>query len=168
MSLDSIQDFIQQFGLYMQVMAVLAYIMNFRRIDTFVYLWVGILLITPSQYVYELYLLELAIQPENQALVRNIWYIGFAISDMVLVAIVALIARAQKLKFDFASNILAFSFISMAWVQLVRYVDHIMIETDVLGQFYSASIPTIHIMVTIVIVVFTLVMIAADGSRSRF
>lgn len=168
MSLDNIQDFIQQFGLYMQVMACLAYMMNFRRADTFVYLCVGILLLTPAQYLFEQYLLDLAVYPENQAMVRNLWYVGFALSDMVFIVVVALIARAQKLQFDLASKILAFSFISMAWIQLIRYVDRIMMETDVLGQFYSTSIPSINIMVTIVIVVFSLGMIAADGSRTRF
>ncbi|WP_100642979.1 hypothetical protein [Alteromonas facilis] len=165
MNLATVQDFIQQFGLYMQLMACLAYILNFRRVDTFVSLCVGILLLTPSQFLFERYLLELAIEPTNKEMVRNLWYIGFAISDMVFVAIVALIAHFQNLKFDFTSKILAFSFLGMAWIQLFRYVDRIVIETDMLGEFYRASIPAINISVTIVIVVFTLGMIAADGAR---
>ncbi|WP_100656924.1 hypothetical protein [Alteromonas flava] len=160
-----VRDFIQQFGLYLQVMACLAYILNFRRADTFVYLCVGILLLTPAHYVYEQYLLELAILPENQAFVRNAWYIGFAITDIAFVAIVVLLARKAQLKFDFASKVLAYSFVSLAFIQLFRYVDRIVLETDMLGWFYRTSVPTINSGVTLLIVVFTLGMIAADGRR---
>lgn len=167
MDIIQIRDSIQHYELYMQLTACMAYIIRFRTADTFVYLCVGVLVLTPIHIVYEKQLLELATNPDYRALVRNIWYIGYALTDVLLVVSVVYIAKKEKLKFDYASRLMAISFLALATVQVVRYIDRIILETDVLGAAYSIAIPTINIGVTFTIIFASLAAIAVGTVRGR-
>ncbi|MDM7861138.1 hypothetical protein QTP81_11065 [Alteromonas sp. ASW11-36] len=151
MDLDSIKDYIQEYGLYIQLFACMAYILKFRAADTFVYMCIGILLLSPLHILYQNQLLALAQNEEYRGLVRNLWYFGFALTDIMMVLIVIGLSKRDNLKFDTASKVMAGAFITMAVIQILGYIDQVVTETDYLADFYMTSIPLINIGVTIVI-----------------
>lgn len=162
MDLELLRDYIQTYELYIQLSAFIAYVARFRTADTFVYMCVGILILMPLHFVYEKELLALAQQEEYRPLVRNLWYFGFGMTDILLVWTVAGIARKEKLKFDIASIIIAGCFILLAIIQLIGYVDHVITETHYFADFYMASIPIINVFVTSLIAVSSAAAIAAS------
>lgn len=167
MDIIQLRDSIQHYELYMQLIACMAYIIRFRTADTFVYMCVGILVLTPIHIVYEKQLLELATDPEYRALVRNIWYIGYALTNVLLVTAVVLISKKEGLKFDYASRLMATSFLTLAVIQVVRYIDRIVIETDLLGVAYSIAIPTINLGVTFTIIFASIAAIVVGAARGK-
>ena len=155
MDLDSIKDHIQQYGLYIQLIACLAYIWRFKTADAFVYMCVGILVLTPLHVVYETKLLALSENEEMRSLVRNLWYFGFAVTDIMLVAIVVHLTKKGKVQLDYPTKALMASFLLMAVIQFAGYVDQVVTNTDYLANFYMTSIPVINIGVTIIIASFS-------------
>lgn len=152
MELNLIRDFIQHYGLYMQMVACLAYIWRFRVIDAFTYICAGILILTPLHVVYGKTLLELAQNEEMRGLVRNLWYLGFALTDVLLVVVIAHISKKERLKLDFPTKALMFIYLLLAAIQLIGYVDQVITKTDYLANFYMVSIPVINLIVTAIIV----------------
>lgn len=150
-----LREYIQHYGLYMQLAACLAYIWRFKTADAFVYMCVGILLLTPLHVVYENYLLALSENEDMRTLVRNLWYFGFALTDIMLVAIVIHLTKKEHIKLNLTTKALMASFLLMALIQIAGYVDQVVINTDYLANFYMASIPIINIGVTIIIVSFS-------------
>lgn len=125
--------------------------MNFRVMNTFSVSVVGILLLTSVHFVFEKEMLELAKDESMQALVRNAWYLFFALTNALLIVIVTLYAKAKKLEFDIASKLLMYSFVALSLMQIARYLDRLVLESNVLGNLYSISIPSINITVTLLI-----------------
>jgi len=154
MDLDSIKEQIQYYGLYIQLIACLAYIWRFKAADAFVYMCVGILILTPLHVVYENYLLALSENEAMRALVRNLWYFGFAVTDILLVAIVVHLTKKGQVTLNLTTKALMASFLLMALIQVAGYIDQVVINTDYLADFYMTSIPMINIGVTIIIVSF--------------
>lgn len=149
-----LREYIQHYGLYMQLIAFIAYIWRFKTVDAFVYMCIGILVMTPLHVVYENYLLALSENESMRTLVRNLWYFGFALTDVLLVTIVVLLTKKGQVKLDLTTKALMASFILMAFIQVAGYVDQVVINADYLANFYMTSIPIINIGVTIIIVSF--------------
>lgn len=89
-----------------------------------------------------------------RALVRNLWYFGFAVTDILLVAIVVHLTKKGQVTLNLTTKALMASFLLMALIQVAGYIDQVVINTDYLADFYMTSIPMINIGVTIIIVSF--------------
>lgn len=151
MDIDLVKDYIQEYGLYIQLFACMAYVAKFKAADSFVVMVVGILLLGPAHLLYQNLLLDLAQLEQNRVMVRNLWYFGFAATDIMMVFIVYGLCTRWKLKFDVASKLMAGAFVTMAMIQVIGYIDQVITETNYLADFYMTSIPLINIGVTIVI-----------------
>lgn len=147
----NIRDFIQTYGLYIQIIALAAYIIKIRKVSAFIVCVVILLLFTVFHYFYEKQLLVMAQQDNLRALVSNLWYLGFAYTDAFLVLLVLVICRKRSLKIDRITRLILLSYISLGLIQIARYIDRIIYGTDKLGSFYSIAIPSINISITALI-----------------
>ena len=150
-TIELIRDFIQTFGLYMQVFACIAYIFYTRKISAFFYCAIAVILFTFIQYHLEKELLILAQNPNFEQVVYNAWYLGFAYLDAVFVILVIYICRKSALPIDNVTRMILLSYFTLGFMQIARYVDRIIMESNSLGEIYSIVIPTINISVTLLI-----------------
>jgi hypothetical protein len=147
----STRDFIQTYGLYIQFIALCAYIFKVRKATAFVHCLITLLIFTLVHYFIEKQLLIMAQEPGLQILVRNLWYLGFAYTDAFLVLIVLVMCRKKSLVIDRITRLILFSYVALGLTQIMRYVDRVIYDTDKLGIFYSIAIPTINISITALI-----------------
>ncbi|MFT6267520.1 MAG: hypothetical protein ACJAVV_000318 [Alphaproteobacteria bacterium] len=147
----SARDFIQTYGLYIQAIALCAYMVKVRKATAFMYCVVILLIFTIVQYFMEKQLLVMAQDPTLQELVRNLWYLGFAYTDAFLVLIVLVTCRKKPLIIDRVTRLILFSYVALGLTQVMRYVDRVIYDTDKLGTIYSIVIPSINISITALI-----------------
>lgn len=150
-TIELIRDFIQTFGLYMQVIACIAYILCNRKTSAFLYCLLAVLLFTFFQYLLEKELLNLAKKPQFEQLVYNAWYIGFAYLDAVFVILVVYVCKKKSLAIGNITRMILISYVTLGCMQIARYLDRIILETDKLGELYSIVVPTINISVTLLV-----------------
>jgi len=150
-TIEIIRDFIQTFGLYMQIFACIAYILYTRKASAFFYCVLAIIIFTGIQYLLEKELLNLAKNPEYEQLVYNAWYLGFAYADAVFVIAVLYVCKKQSLEIGNITRMILISYVALGVMQIARYFDRIILETNSLGELYSVVVPTINISVTLLV-----------------
>ena len=150
-TIELIRDFIQTFGLYMQVFACIAYILYTRKTSAFFYCLIAIILFTGIQYVLEKELLSLAQNPNYEQLVYNAWYLGFAYADALFVISVIFVCRKNAFLIDNTTRMILISYVTLGAMQVARYFDRIILETNSLGEMYSIVVPTINLSVTLLV-----------------
>lgn len=155
-TIELIRDFIQTFGLYMQVIACIAYILYTRKTSAFLYCLLAVLIFTFFQYSLEKELLNLSQKPRFEQLVYNAWYLGFAYLDAVFVIVVIYLCKKKSLTIDHVTRMILISYVTLGCMQVARYMDRIILETDALGELYSIVVPTINISITLLICAYSL------------
>lgn len=150
-TIELIREFIQTFGLYMQVFACIAYIFYTRKSSAFFYCTLAVLLFTFIQFHLEKELLILAQNPQFEQVVYNAWYLGFAYIDAVFVILVIYVCRKNALPIGNITRMILLSYVTLGCMQIARYIDRIIMESNTLGELYSIVIPTINISVTLLI-----------------
>ncbi|MCG9964594.1 hypothetical protein [Shewanella cutis] len=73
-------------------------------------------------------------------LIRQLWYLSFVIIDTICVWSIYLSHRKLRISFDKFSVFICFSFTTMAVIQLVRYTDRIIFETEYFAVIYKYGI----------------------------
>jgi hypothetical protein len=150
-TIELIRDFIQTFGLYMQVFACIVYILYTRKTTAFFYCLIAIIISTGIQYVLEKELLSLAQNPKFEQVVYNAWYLGFAYADAVFVIAVIYICKKKALRIDNTTRMILISYVTLGAMQVARYFDRIILESNTLGELYSLVVPTINVSVTLLV-----------------
>lgn len=108
-----------------------------------------------SQVGWEIYLTQLKNDGIDIGLIRNLWYMGFALSDFIFVAVCIWMCDKWRLPLDKVSNYILVTFIVLGFAQAVRYFDRLIIETDQLGWLYSQIVPALNLGVSVAVVWFT-------------
>lgn len=95
--------------------------------------------------VAEVYMLDLAYNdPESRIYVRHGWYWFFALTDIIAVQISIRLCQKWNLAADRFSTYILYAFLAMACIQVLRWLDRIVLETEMLNAFYETSIPLIN------------------------
>lgn len=109
------------------------------------------LILTGIHVWYETKLLYLMSVGEYEDLIIHIWYLGFAFSDFVFVGVILAYSKFKELERDVISDSILACFVILGFIQLARYVDRVIIGSDVLGLLYKNSIPAINTIMTILV-----------------
>jgi hypothetical protein len=150
-----IRDFFLTYGLYIQAIALFLYMAKARTLTAFAYCVALLLIFTSVHFYMEKHLTVMAQDPSLQLLVRNLWYLGFAYTHAFLVLLVLVICRRKALVIDRISKLVLTSCVALALLQIARYIDRVINNTDYLGLIYSVMLPSLNIAIT------TLICIAA-------
>ena len=86
--------------------------------------------------------------------IRVAWYLGFSATYLIHVVGCALYCSAKKMVRDKSSSIILLAFFVAAILQLSRYVDRFIFETNLIGPLYTNGIPAINSICTIVIIMY--------------
>lgn len=140
---------IQQYGLFIQLVLLTVYLGFFRVFNSFVCVMSASIVVCCVHYVYEKFLLDLSRYEEYRDLVVILWYNGFAITDVLLVVFVVRTCNLKGVEMDVVTKMICLSFLALAFIQIARYFDRIIIGTDKLGFLVHTGIPTINTSITI-------------------
>lgn len=143
MSILEIRDFLQENGMMIQTMSFIGYCLYFKVRNAFVYSSFAVVIITPLHFIYEKFLLSLA-GTSYESFIVDLWYPGFSITDSLLVVFVLAICKRKSLKIDKISRLIILSYVILSAVQMMRYLDRIILSLDVTGEVYRVIIPTIN------------------------
>jgi len=155
-----LRDFIQTYGLYLQVVAFVAYVIYAKQRSAFFYCLLLVIIIAPIHLLLENQLLHLAENPDNNRLVYNGWYLGYAYTDALLVILAIYLCKTRALIIDSVSRMIMISYFCLGMVQLIRYFDRVILESDKLGDVYSIIVPTINVSVTVLVCVYVVYFIS--------
>lgn len=86
--------------------------------------------------------------PSTLALGSVIWYLGFAVLDFLFVFFIALICRKLKLQRHVLSDFILVVFFTMGYIQIARYCDRYILETNLASDLYTYSILSFNTMLT--------------------
>lgn len=146
-----LRDFIQTYGLYMQITALIAFTLLKGIRHTFFYCSLLVILVGLTHFLIENQLQVLGQNPRYEQLVYNLWYLGFASTDALFILLTIYISQKKQLVIDSVSRMLMISYFCLGSMQVARYFDRIIIETDWLGNIYSVVIPTINVGITFIV-----------------
>lgn len=147
--MNEILNSLQENQLALVIVSLFAYIVVFNSRNSFVLsagLYVALCLI---HQLFDYHIMSLA--DINRVTAAQMWYFGFAVTDFIYVLLVYKIHDKLNLKADKVSRFILTGFIVLGLIQVARYIDRIVIDTNYLAEFYQVSIPAINVSVTALI-----------------
>jgi hypothetical protein len=151
MVLFELLDLIQRYSLCISVVSLLVYLVVIAKRDAFVIALSASCVLSIFHQYLDYTLMKMAESEANIEFVRNAWYMSFALSDFMYVFVVYYITDKLNLKQCKVTTFILTSYIVMGFIQLFRYADRILMETDLLGGVYQHMIPTINIAMLVAI-----------------
>ncbi len=162
-----IRDFIQTNGLYIQLLACLAYIIYVRKFTAFLYCLLLIIVFAPVHFLLEKQILSMTSSPDYQHLGYNLWYLGFAYTDALIVILTIIISKKKVLQIDSITRMILISYVFLGVSQVARYFDRIILESNKLGDLYSIIVPTINVSITLLIFGYVAYLVIIRQSKYR-
>ena len=84
---------------------------------------------------------------------KHVWYLFFAITDFAFVIFCILFCNKYKLEQNQFGNYILMIFILLGFVQLLRWLDRLVFDLNLLGGFYSIAIPTLNTVMAVTLIV---------------
>ena len=110
-------------------------------------------LLTAFQVWFEIKVLGMS----GDTLQLEYWYFGFAITDFFHSVVCVAICKKSKLVMDKGTIALLLGFAAAGILQLARYADRIIFETNILAGVYHSGIPTINTMMMVAVISCTVI-----------
>ncbi|WP_034898897.1 hypothetical protein [Paraglaciecola psychrophila] len=112
------------------------------------------MLLSIGHLTIEYKLHKMGVNGGDVGFIRAAWYLGFSSTYLIHIVVCTLYCNAKNLVRDKSSTIILISFFIAAILQVLRYIDRLILETNVLGPLYTNGIPAINSICTIVIVMY--------------
>ena len=103
----------------------------------------------------------------DRDLAKYLWYISFVLIDVVSAYVLYKIHVVYNVKVSRLSFFTLYSLFALTGVQLLRFVDRLIFETDLLGSFYQYSIVIINISIVSTIIFSTIIALFQFSQESR-
>lgn len=133
-------DFIAHFTLGLNILAFSIYCVCVRRVTAFTYV-VGMIILLNLFHQWLRFAISGFFHYEDYLYFVNLaWYLSFALTDLAVIYVCLNYIIKKELLRDRASDFVLFCYLFMALLQIVRFFDRIVIETDMLGFVYSKGI----------------------------
>jgi hypothetical protein len=97
---------------------------------------------------YQPYLMNNLAKRLSKEDIRTLWYMGFAVTDFLLVWLAVSYCSIKNMARDKVSNFILGIIAVLGVIQMVRYADRVFIGTDALGGVYKAAIPALNFSVS--------------------
>jgi hypothetical protein len=112
------------------------------------------MLLSIGHLTIEYKLHNMGVNGGNVEFIRAAWYLGFSATYLIHIVVCSLYCSAKSLVRDKSSSIILIAFFVAAILQVFRYIDRLILETNVLGPLYTNGIPAINSICTISIVMY--------------
>lgn len=107
-----------------------------------------VVLMQMLQMWYEHFLIYSLAETFSKESIRIFWYMGFAVIDFAAVKICVSYCSYRNMTREKAGNFILLSVLLLGVMQLARFADRILIESNMLGWVYKHMIPTFNFGIT--------------------
>lgn len=136
--------FLDEFTLGLEILALTLYVLFTRKKVAFSIILSGVCLLGAFHQWLVGHYLKLFDAPSYAAYLQHTWYLGFAITDMIAVVSLIYICKRNYLPLDKASKFILQSYLLLAGIQITRYIDRLVLGTDLLAAAYKLAIPVLN------------------------
>ena len=155
MTLYEILDLIQAHTFRAAFLSLLLYTIYFSRRDSFtITLCVMCVLIMVHMVLDDL--MMNMFEQGYEEFVKYAWYLFFASTDFALVFLCYYLIDKYRIPMQKASALILLAYICLGFVQVARFADRLVFNTDVLGGLYTSLIPAINGCLTVSILVYSI------------
>ena len=126
------------------VVALLLYVFIVRRLTAFSFVIVGVLLLDFLHVGYSIFLTSFFQDPSSETLVFYSWYLGFALTDFLFVWLLVRLCKGSGLHLDIASKFILAIYAILGALQLLRLVERLLVNSDLMKLIYSNGIPVLN------------------------
>lgn len=142
---------ISEHALLIQIVALFFAFILYEKKNAFLVCLFTFTLLGIAQVYWEYFLLGSAKELYEKETIRILWYFGFAISDwLTIIASVWICYKHQYLR-DKATDLILISYTLHGFNQVIRYIDRVTLETNMLGAFYKMVVPTLNVAICAVV-----------------
>ena len=155
-----------KYAQFSDIAVLLAYLFLVSRKTAFAIVLLFACVLGVLHIFWEMFLFKLLHINELRPIVASLWYVGFAATDFVYVMLAVSFCNKMNLTRDLICNFILFTYLVLGILQVLRYLDRIIIQTDVLGVLYKNLIPSLNLAVSTA-AIFYLIKVVLTYSKER-
>lgn len=147
---------IESFSLGIIILSLIIYIACVRKVTAFLIIISSAVVLDGFQQWFRLELQKTFHLTDYLFEINTAWYLGFALTNTIfIVFVVWLLSRANLLR-DRVSEFVLIAYMFMTALQIVRYLDKVVFDLDLVGFFYRTSITTTNVVLSLIILMYSL------------
>lgn len=147
---------VERFSLSLVILALIIYLLCVRKVTAFAIIVSSSIVLDFIQQWMRLKLQSLFHLTEYLFEINTAWYLGFALTNTLFVVLMMQVMKRVNLLRDRVSEFLIICYMFMTALQIIRYVDKLILNTDLIGFIYKTSITTTNVVVAIVVLLYSL------------
>lgn len=152
-------DLIQGMQLQALFMGLVAYLLAYSRRDSFSICLLLTIALKMIQVGADSFMWSRQDDPFWHPIVYHAWYMFFGITDWAFVFLTFYVCKRYKFRLTFGCYAIFYSYIALGLIQMLRYADRVVYETNYLGFAYRYTIPVINTTMTIVVSVYIIYLV---------
>jgi hypothetical protein len=143
--------FIGEYLIAINVIALFIGALAFPKRTAFMSVLLFVVILQLFHMWYENYLIGVLAKSLDKNTIRLFWYMGFAVTDFLMIVCAVSYCKFTDVVRDKASNLILINVATLGAVQMIRYADRILIGTDILSPIYKLAVPVLNFSITVTI-----------------
>ncbi|NCP63178.1 MAG: hypothetical protein GW836_00765 [Paraglaciecola sp.] len=136
--------------------AACCYLALTRKATEFVFVAFGVVLLDVIHQLMRYELKKYFGCQECLEVVNALWFMGYALTDLILILVLNFIFSKNRMLKDKASQIIIYCYLAMSFIQIATYVERVYTNAEAFTYLYQVIIPIINLGVTFVLCGFVL------------
>ena len=145
--------------------ALLVYAITVKRLTVFSFVLLGLTLLEVIHLGIEHYFWYIYTSYSDYGVIQFLWYAGFAATDILFVYFLVQISRTLKVPLDWVSSFVMYVYLILGIVQVARYFDRFIFETNYLVTMYTDGIPIVNMVLSTVVFGFVIFEVIRNAIR---
>lgn len=137
----------------LMIVSLAIYMVTVRQVTVFSFVLLGMLFLEFTHLGIEYFMFGWFENTTNFELVVFCWYWSFAVTDWLFAYLIFVNQQDPDNPKDTISALIAWVFVLMGLIQVFRYVDRAIIETNVFGLFYQQSILVLNATLAVLVAI---------------
>jgi hypothetical protein len=147
---------IESLSLGIIIFSLIVYVSCVRKVTAFIVIISSVVILDIFQQWYRSELKKLFYLEDYLFEINTAWYLGFSITNTIFIVIVVWCLSRGNLLRDRVSEFVIIAYLFMTALQIIRYLDKTVFDTDLVGFIYRTSITTTNVVLSLVILVYVL------------
>jgi hypothetical protein len=147
---------IESLSLGIIIFSLIVYVSCVRKVTAFIVVISSVVILDIFQQWYRSELKKLFYLEDYLFEINTAWYLGFSITNTIFIVIVVWCLSRGNLLRDRVSEFVIIAYLFMTALQIIRYLDKTVFDTDLVGFIYRTSITTTNVVLSLVILVYVL------------
>ncbi|MEW9796583.1 hypothetical protein [Alteromonas sp. CYL-A6] len=149
------------------ILVLILYSLIGRKISDIAILIVALFVLEGIHLGWELVLIPKIESGEDWELVLFLWYFGFAVTDFLMIGAVVKSCRVLRVELSKASKIVLYLHGVMGTLQIIRYLERAITDTDIFADVYSGGIQSMNAVVSALLVLSLIQLYVAERKNKK-